>query len=259
MFDLAAWFWGLGVILAIATVTWMISLPMRNAAIADSVWSWLFVAAAFTYAAMSDAPGGSRRTMVLIIVTVWSVRLSGHVTWRNRGHGEDRRYQALRRHQGPRFPLKSLATVFWLQGGLAWVVSIPLLGGVDGGSDLTLLDGAGLAVWVVGFGFEAIGDLQLARFKADQANAGIVMDRGLWQYTRHPNYFGDFVQWWGFFLIALATGAWWSVAGPAVMSWLLLRYSGVTLLERGLQRSKPGYAAYVARTNAFFPGPIRSD
>jgi steroid 5-alpha reductase family enzyme len=255
LFDISAWLWGLGVITTIGVVTWLVSLPLRNASIVDSVWSLLFVAAAFTYAATTEAAGGDRRTLILVLVTVWGLRLSGYVTWRNWGEGEDKRYQAMREKQGPNFPMKSLGTVFLLQGALAWVVSLPLLGAVDGKSDLNVLDLLGAAVWLVGFVFEAGGDLQLARFKADPANAGKVMDRGLWRTTRHPNYFGDFTQWWGFFIIALAAGAWWSLPGPVVMSWLLLRVSGVTLLEKGLTETKPKYAEYVARTNAFFPGP----
>ncbi len=257
MFDPTAWFWGLGVILAIALATWVISLPLRNASIVDSVWSLLFVAAAFTYAATTEAPGGGRRWLILVLVTVWGLRLAGYITIRNHGKGEDKRYQAMRRKQGPAFPLKSAATVFGLQGLLAWVVSLPLLGAVNGSGGINALDIAGAALWVVGFVFEAGGDLQLARFKADPANAGKVMDSGLWRYTRHPNYFGDFTQWWAFYLIALAGGAWWALPGPVVMSWLLLRVSGVTLLERGLEKTRPRYAEYVATTNAFFPGPRR--
>ncbi len=255
MFDPSAWFWGLGVILVIALATWAVSVPLRNASIVDSVWSLFFVAAAFTYAVTTAASGGGRRWLVLVLVTVWGLRLAGYITIRNAGEGEDKRYQAMRRKQGPAFPLKSLITVFGVQGLLAWVVSLPLLGAVDGSGGINALDVVGLAVWIVGFVFEAGGDLQLARFKADPANAGKVMDRGLWRYTRHPNYFGDLTQWWAFYLIALAAGAWWALPGPVVMSWLLLRVSGVTLLERGLDKTRPRYADYVATTNAFFPGP----
>jgi steroid 5-alpha reductase family enzyme len=128
----------------------------------------------------------------------------------------------------------------------------------DDPSGLVLLDFAGLALWCAGMFFETVGDLQLARFKADPANSGRVMDRGLWRYTRHPNYFGDFCIWWGLYLIALATGeAWWSIAGPVVMSILLLRVSGVPLIERHLTKSRPGYEDYVRRTSAFLPRPPR--
>lgn len=116
-------------------------------------------------------------------------------------------------------------------------------------------DFLGVAVWAVGFFFESVGDLQLARFKADPVNAGKVLDRGVWRYTRHPNYFGDFMIWWGFYLFAVATGASWTVFGPLLMSVLLLRVSGVALLEKKLTRSRAGYEEYVRSTNAFFPGP----
>jgi steroid 5-alpha reductase family enzyme len=161
----------------------------------------------------------------------------------------------MRAKQGPNFAIKSLGTVFTLQALLAWVVSLPLLAAVDSGNAFGALDAIGLALWAVGFVFEAGGDYQLARFKARAENRGKVMDRGLWRFTRHPNYFGDFTQWWAFFFIALAAGGWWSVVGPVVMSWLLLKVSGVTLLERTISTTRPKYADYVARTNAFFPGP----
>jgi steroid 5-alpha reductase family enzyme len=142
---------------------------------------------------------------------------------------------------------------------LAWVISLPLLGSIGGdAAPLGWLDYLGIAFWCVGFYFEAVGDWQLARFKADPANAGQVMDRGLWGLTRHPNYFGDFCIWWGFGLLALGAGAWWALPGPVLMSVLLLRVSGVSLLERDIGQRRPGYAEYVRRTNAFFPGPRRS-
>ena len=259
MFDLEAWLWGLAIITAVAVVMWLLSLPLRNASIVDSAWSILFLAAALTYTATSPDAGGPRTTLALILVTTWAVRLSAYITWRNWGEGEDKRYQAMRRRAGPRFPVTSLYRVFILQGLLAWVVSLPLLAAVNSSGDLGLADWIGVAVWAVGFAFEAGGDLQLSRFKVDPANAGKVMDRGFWRYTRHPNYFGDFTQWWGFFLIGLAAGGWWALPGPLLMSWLLLRVSGVTMLERTIERTRPKYSEYVAKTNAFFPGPRRED
>jgi steroid 5-alpha reductase family enzyme len=146
--------------------------------------------------------------------------------------------------------------VFGMQALLAWVISLPLLGGIAGEPHpLGVLDALGVALWLVGWTFESVGDWQLARFKRDPANAGRVMDRGLWRFTRHPNYFGDFCVWWGFYAIALAAGAWWSIVGPMIMSVLLWRVSGVALLERHIGKRRPEYAEYVRRTNAFFPGP----
>ncbi len=160
----------------------------------------------------------------------------------------------MRRRWGSRFPLVSLATVFLLQAVLMWIVSLPVQVGISNGGEVGWLASIGAVVFLIGFAFETFGDLQLARFKADPANAGKVMDGGLWRYTRHPNYFGDFTVWWGLFLVAV-TG-WdmvWTVVGPVLMSFLLLRVSGVAMLERAMPKRRAGYEDYVARTNAFFP------
>jgi steroid 5-alpha reductase family enzyme len=174
------------------------------------------------------------------------------------GKGEDARYRQMREYFGPRFWLLSLPVVFWLQAVLTIVVSLPLVGGQFSSRSFWWLDGAGALVWLVGLLFESIGDWQLSRFKANPANRGKVLDQGLWRYTRHPNYFGDFLVWWGLFLVAAAGGAWWTVVGPLVMSWLLIRVSGVTLLEKTITSRRPGYAEYQRRTSAFFPLPPRN-
>jgi steroid 5-alpha reductase family enzyme len=149
--------------------------------------------------------------------------------------------------------------VFVFQAGLAWLISLPLLGAIAGaGGPLGWLDALGVALWLIGLVFEAAGDWQLQRFKSDPANAGRVMEQGLWRYTRHPNYFGDFCIWWGLYLVALSAGAWWSIIGPALMSILLLRFSGVALLEQDIGDRRPQYASYIRRTNAFFPGRPRT-
>lgn len=254
MFDLASWLLGLGVILGLMLAAWLISLLLRNASIVDSLWSLLFVAALGAYMANAGQTGG-RTVVIIALVLVWAVRLAGYITWRNWGEGEDRRYQEFRRNAGDSFWIRSLFTVFLLQGFLAWVVSLPLLAAVDPQPSLGILDVVGIGVWMVGFVFEAGGDLQLARFKADAANQGRVLDRGLWRYTRHPNYFGDSMQWWGFSLVGLAAGGWWALPGPVLMTYLLIRVSGVRLLERDLATRRPEYVAYVQATNAFFPGP----
>ena len=255
MFELEPYLLGLAVLLAVTAVVWVVSLIKRDASIVDPLWSILFLAAGLTYAARSTAPAGDRRTLILVLVSVWALRLSLYLLWRARGKDEDYRYQAMREKQGPNFPLKSLFTVFWLQAMLAWVVSAPLLASVDGSGDLGVLAWLGVAVWAVGLFFEAVGDLQLARFKANPANAGSVLDRGVWRYTRHPNYFGDFAIWWGFFLIAADAGGWWSVYGSLLMSFLLLRVSGVAMLEKTISKRRPAYEVYTRTTNAFFPGP----
>jgi steroid 5-alpha reductase family enzyme len=193
-------------------------------------------------------------------VTVWALRLSVYITWRNWGHGEDPRYEAIRARNEPNFSFKSLYLVFGLQAVLAWIISLPTLGATLSAAPLTALDAAGSVLWLVGITFEAGGDWQLARFKANPENRGRVMDRGFWRFTRHPNYFGDFCVWWGLYLIAAGGGAWWSLIGPLVMSVLLLKVSGVALLESDIAKRRPEYVDYIKRTNAFFPGPRkRSD
>jgi steroid 5-alpha reductase family enzyme len=258
MFPVTVYLHGLAVLLVAAVLTWLLSLAKGNVAIVDSLWSLMFLFAGLAYA-LATPVIGERATLVLILVSVWALRLAGHITWRNWGHGEDRRYQAIRARNEPHFAWKSLYLVFALQAVLAWVISLPLLGAITArfASALAVLDYLGAAVWLLGFVFEAGGDWQLTRFKADPANQGQVMDRGLWRFTRHPNYFGDFCVWWGLYLIAVAAGAWWSLPGPILMSVLLMRVSGVTLLEQDIGERRPKYADYIRRTNAFFPGPPR--
>ena len=193
----------------------------------------MFALAAYTYALDAGAVG-QRAVLALSLLTAWALRLSIYITWRNWGHGEDRRYQAIRARNEPYFGLKSFYLIFVLQAVLAWIISLPLLGAILNPGPIGIVDLLGAALWGVGFTFEAGGDWQLARFKSKAANQGEVMDRGFWRYTRHPNYFGDFCVWWGFYLMAVSAGAWWSILGPALMSVLLLRVSGVTLLERDI-------------------------
>ena len=254
MFDLGVWLNGLGAVMIVAAVGWLASIPLRNVSIVDSLWSLMFLLLAGVYA-MSAGEATMRVTLLSVLVLVWSVRLAAYITWRNHGEGEDRRYQAIRRNNEPGFVWKSFFIVFALQAVLAWFISMPFLAAVNSTAALGWLDYAGLAVWLTGFVFEAGGDYQLARFKADPNNAGKVMDRGLWRYTRHPNYFGDFMIWWGFYLIAVSAGGWWSIAGPLVMSFLLLKVSGVAMLEKDIGQRRPRYRDYIERTNAFFPGP----
>jgi steroid 5-alpha reductase family enzyme len=240
---LHAYLMGLAALLLAAAATWVVSAIRRNVTVVDTLWSLLFMIAAFTYAATLPEPG-TRATLIKVLVSVWALRLAIYLHLRSWGEEEDSRYQAIRRRNEPGFTLKSLYLVFGFQALLASIISLPLL--------------AGIALWTVGVFFESVGDWQLARFKADPASAGKVLDRGLWRYTRHPNYFGDFCVWWGLYLIALSAGGWWTIVGPAIMSVLLLRYSGVRLLERTIGKRRPEYADYVRRTNTFFPGPPKS-
>ena len=232
------------------TTTWLISRAVKDASIVDIIWGLGFVVVAWiAWFAETDA----RSLLLAMLVTVWGIRLSGYLAWRNLGKGEDFRYQAMRHRYGSRFGLISLFVVFGLQGVLMWTVSLPVQAASRGA--LSVVDGLGVGLWLIGMVFETVGDLQLAMFKRDPANAGKVLDTGLWRYTRHPNYFGDFCVWWGIYLVAFAGGAWWTVIGPAVMTALLMRYSGAGLLEKTIGRRRPGYDDYVRTTNAFFPGP----
>ena len=258
MFDLGLWFTALGALCIVAAGGWLLSLPLRNVSLVDSLWSLKFLLCGLVYAGLSAA-SGPRTTLLLVLLALWALRLAGHITWRNRGHGEDRRYQVIRRNNEPGFAWKSLYIVFGLQAVLAWVISLPLLAAANSTRPLGLLDVVGTGLWLLGFVFEAGGDLQLVRFKSDPANAGRVMDRGFWRYTRHPNYFGDFCVWWGFYALALSAGGWWSIAGPLLMSALLMKVSGVTLLEKDIGERRPAYADYIRRTPAFFPGRRRVD
>lgn len=244
--------------LAVMLVFWVISLIRRDASIADIAWGLVFVAIAWS----SWAAGGRSIAGLIaaLAVTVWGVRLAVYIGIRNAGHGEDRRYQAMRAKRPSRFWLWSLFGVFILQGLLALIVSLPIqsLGAVDDASP-GIVAWLGLAIFIAGLGFEAIGDAQLAAFKRDPANRGQVMDRGLWRYTRHPNYFGDSLLWWGIWLIAIGSGAsWWTLVGPALMTFMLVRVSGVALLESDMAERRPGYAEYIRRTSSFIPRPPRS-
>ena len=246
---------GLGTILAAQTLVWMISVRRRDASVADICWGLGFVLLAWLYCFLSAALT-PRSWLVATLITMWGARLSLHIFRRNHGKGEDPRYRAMRASHGPAFWWRSLFTVFWLQGAILWFVALPLLVAVRAArpAALTAVDGLGVVLFAVGFGFEVVGDSQLARFKAEPSNRGKVLDGGLWRYTRHPNYFGDATLWWGLYVIAaVAPGGWLTVLSPALMTFLLMRVSGITLLEDGLRASKPGYRAYMERTPAFFP------
>ncbi len=245
----------LGIIIGYMAILWIASLILRNASIVDIFWGLGFVMAGWVYFALTDG-FGPRKLLLMALVTVWGLRLSLYIFSRNRGKPEDFRYQKWRAENGARWWWVSLFQVFILQGLLMWLISSPLLKAQFDASParLTLLDYAAVGVWAVGFFFEAVGDAQLARFKADPANKGRVLDRGVWRYTRHPNYFGDAAQWWAYGLIALGTPlGFLTLYAPLMMTFLLVRVSGVALLEKTLAVEKPQYRDYIERTSAFIP------
>lgn len=244
-----------GAIAILMCSVWLVSVYLHDVSIIDLVWGIGFALVGWTaYATHAD---GGDSVLAPILATIWGVRLSVYLAWRNYGQDEDKRYQSMRESWGDAFPWISLVTVFGVQAVVMWIVSLPLQTVYSGADDHRVwLSVVGTLIFAAGLFFESIGDWQLARFKADPSNHGKVLDHGLWRYTRHPNYFGDFLVWWGLFLVAFATShIAWSIIGPITMSVFLTRVSGVTLLERSLQESKPDYQKYVRRTNAFFPGP----
>ena len=250
---------GAGLIVAIgaSTLVWAVSVRRRDASLADIWWGPGFVALAWLYYALFDS-AGVRPTTVALLVTAWGTRLAAHIAGRH--DGEDPRYRAMRDARGSGFWWQSLFTVSWLQAALLWFVALPLLFSARGSGPARVQpsDAIGLGLFALGFSFETIGDWQLARFTRNPANRGRVLDSGLWRDTRHPNYFGDATLWWGLFLLTVATpGGWMTIGSPLLMTVLLLRVSGVTLLEPHLTATKPGYADYVRRTSAFIPWPPR--
>jgi steroid 5-alpha reductase family enzyme len=246
-------------IAALMVTTWIASLIARDASLVDRVWGLGFVVVAGAVRLADSVPVTTVELLLVASVTIWGLRLSGYLWWRNSKTGEDYRYVAMRKKYGSKFGLISLVTVFATQGVLMWIVSLPLQFGQVGNAQRWPIAAVGLALWIIGFGFEAIGDAQLAAFKADPANQGATMNKGLWAWTRHPNYFGDATLWWGIGLISAATFTkwWWLVAliGPAVMNVLVRRVSGVTLLEHSLRKRRPGYEEYVRTTSPFIPMP----
>jgi len=243
------------VILGLMTLLWLASLALKNSSIVDIFWGTGFVITA--WAAFMLTPDGFtlRKLLIGALVTIWGLRLSVHILMRNWGKPEDFRYQAWRKEAGAQWWWRSFFKVFLLQGVLMWIISTPLLAAQISAqpAGLTWLDFLAIAVWLVGFFFEAVGDWQLARFKANPAHKGKLMNTGVWRYTRHPNYFGDATQWWAYYLIAVAAGGWWSIFSPILMTVFLLRVSGVALLEKTLKNEKPGYKEYIETTSAFIP------
>jgi steroid 5-alpha reductase family enzyme len=241
---------------AMMTALWPLSRKLCDVSIVDILWAPAFAAVVLLCAFLGPVRE-PRGWIVLVLVSAWAARLGSHVyrRWKRLGH-EDYRYAEIRRSRGPNFPLTSLFWIFWLQAALLWVISWPLQTVFSVLEPLNWIDGLGVTMAIAGIVIEAIADAQLTRFRADPANQGTVLDSGLWSWSRHPNYFGDFLMWWGFCVIALASGApWWVILGPIVMSALLIHYSGAGLMEDTIGLRRPGYADYVRRTSLFVPWP----
>lgn len=248
------------ILLGYMGLLWLISLALKNSSIVDIFWGFGFVVANWLFFALNPQGAEPRKWLISILVTIWGLRLSLYILWRNWGKAEDFRYQVWRRESGVSWWWRSFIKVFLLQGMLLWIISIPLLAAHYGSQPAALqwIDYLGAIIWLVGFYFESMGDLQLALFKSDPGNKGKVLDSGVWRYTRHPNYFGDAIQWWGYYLIAFSAGGWWTIYSPGLMTLLLLKVSGVALLEKTLKDSKPQYKKYIEKTSAFFPLPPKN-
>jgi steroid 5-alpha reductase family enzyme len=243
------------VIMIMMTILWLISVIIKNASIVDIFWGFGFVVISVFYFLNTDG-NNLRKIIILSLTAIWGLRLSSYIAWRNLGKGEDYRYRNFRKNYGEnRYWWVSYFQVFLLQGTLMWLISAPLLGAqfYDQNSQLNIIDYAGMLIWLIGFTFEAGGDFQLAVFKADHSNKGKVLNSGFWRYTRHPNYFGDSAVWWGYGLICIAAGSYIPVAGSILMTALIIKISGVALLEKSLKEQKPQYRQYIQKTSAFLP------
>lgn len=243
------------IILVLVTLLWIWSVIITNASIVDLFWGVGFVVVNAFYVLMSGEIN-ARKILILVLVSIWGLRLAIYLSWRNIGKGEDYRYQEFRRNYGAkRYWWFSFFQTFLLQGVLIMIVSLPLLGIVSSteSGELNLLDYFGIIIWFIGFAFEAGGDFQLSRFKKNLSNKGKVLNTGFWKYTRHPNYFGDSAVWWAFGIFSIAAGSFWQVIGSIVMTLLLIKISGVALLEKTLKNTKPQYRDYIEKTNSFFP------
>lgn len=241
-------------IMVMMTGLWIASIFLKNVSIVDLFWGFGFVVAGWIYFLYTDGYE-SRKILLMILVTIWGLRLSVYLAWRNTGKGEDFRYRQFRKNYGKRYWWISFYQTFLLQGILMWLISAPLLGAqfYSGKSAINIFDILGTLFWIIGIIFEAGGDYQLAKFKSDPDNRGKILDSGLWRYTRHPNYFGDTAVWWGYGFICVAAGSYLPVLGSLLMTALIIKVSGVALLEKSLKGTKPQYKAYINKTSAFIP------
>lgn len=253
MFDSAIFFYTLGTLFVFAIGLWLASRIKKDVGIVDCFWSIMILGAGMCFIYFSNSSATERHDVVLLLLVVWATRLAIYITWRNWGQEEDSRYQVIRENNQPNFEFKSLYIVFLLQAFLAVIIALPMMSIFSSDTEINLLDYFALTLWLVGMFFEIVSDMQLQKFKASAHNKGKVLDRGLWRYSRHPNYFGEFCIWWAFFLFALASGYWWSIISPILMTILLMKVSGVSMLESTIIERRPEYAHYIRTTNAFFP------
>mgnify|MGYP000353386426 CR=1 FL=1 len=239
----------------LVTILWLLSILIKNVSIVDIFWGFGFVVvnAFYVYNLEKVSP---RNLLLLVLVTIWGLRLTLYLAIRNIGKGEDYRYQQFRKDYGVnRYWWFSYFQVFLLQGALILIVSLPFFGVhfSETSRDLFWLDYIALLLWIIGFSFEAGGDYQLYQFKRNPKNKGKVLNTGFWKYTRHPNYFGDAAVWWSYALFSIAAEEYWQIVGSLIMTYLIIKVSGVAMLEKTLKSSKIEYKNYIKTTNSFFP------
>jgi len=241
-----------------AIIFWLVSLIKKDVSVVDALWSLFFVIACTYFYCQLDQLS-LRAEVLFAMVIIWGLRLAGYITIRHWGQEEDHRYKTIRDNNNPGFEYKSLYLIFGFQAVVAWIIAIPLFYGMGTEAAFGWLELFGIVLWLVGMVFEVAGDYQLWKFKQDNNNKGKILTAGLWKYTRHPNYFGEFLIWWGYFFLAISSGAYWIIISPLLMSFLLLKFSGVMHLENTL-KTRPGYESYMNNTNAFIPGsPAKRD
>jgi len=241
-------------LLVFAFLGWVISLFTKNVNLVDSMWSLFFVVTSITCLVSLDTTS-TRHLAIITMVLIWAIRLTIHLTQRNWGKPEDSRYQVIRNNNEPYFKYKSIYIIFGLQAIWAAIISAPLIASFIDVRPYSLLDKIGLIIVLLGITYETIADKQLKKFLSKKSNT--VMDQGLWKYSRHPNYFGEFLVWWGFYLISIGSGYWFTIVSPILMSILLLKVSGAELLESTIVNRRPGYKSYIKNTSAFFPWPSK--
>lgn len=248
----------IGIVLVVYMTLWfVVALVKKRNDVADVAWGLGFVLVSWLSYLLIESPD-VRSLLVVVLVTIWGLRLAWHIHVRNRGRSEDPRYRAWREAWGSWFFIRSYLQVFILQGALLFAIATPVFAlHRSAGVSLGILDLVGLMIWVIGFIFEAVGDAQLARFIRTKENAGKVLDTGLWRYSRHPNYFGEVTQWWGIWVIALSAPlTFWSIIGPLTITFLILKVSGIPMLEKRMSENSL-FRDYQARTSVFFPLPPR--
>jgi len=246
---------GLVASIVLAGLVWIISIIKRDVSIVDAIWSSLFIVAAVFYVEEIH----TKAILVFSLLLIWGIRLCLHITIRSWGHPEDHRYEQIRQKYSPGFAIKSLFIIFIFQAVLAWIISLPVFLSVNQNSEWTFITYLASAVVLFGIAYESLTDWQLAKFSRLKNNKGAVLDEGLWAYCRHPNYFGEALIWWGFYLFALELGYWWSIVSPLLITYFLLKFSGVSLLESTISERRPSYRAYIKSTNAFIPGPKKKE